>query len=322
MRKKSNNVTVKIIGGLGNQLFGYFFGLALSNRLKTLLTIDGSLIVFGSNRSRVANVHNFAISNNTIAFKSLRNKYFTNFLSNRYLKKLYWIVVSKFSPNISEDLVNDQNFKFEINKSYTGYFQSWFYADYYFTKYPSISFDIIEKSEVYVNTYERMISLNPICVHLRVGDYLNHPDIYRIIPADYFAYCIRLLKEESMDRPIWLFIESKSDLPLFYKELLTQSIEIFDQDSGLTDSETFMLLSNSKSLIATNSTFSLWAAWFVWKNGNRAYVPFSSYINSESSFLMDERWNRYDFENDVFYPGKFNKERYEILEREFLSKFA
>lgn len=322
MKDNSNSITFKIIGGLGNQLFGYFFGLAVANRLKTPLTIDGSLIKFGSNKTRVANVHNFVISNEKVFFASLRDKYLKFFVSNRYFRKLYWVIVSKFSPNLTEDHVKAQGFKFEINKSYTGYFQNWFYADYYFAKNAGASFDLIEKSKKYLETYEKMRELNPICVHLRIGDYLNFPEVYGIIPTQYFTYCISLLREESINRPVWLFIESRSDLSLFYKDLLTGYIEIFDQDSGLTDSETFMLLCNSKSLVATNSTFSLWAAWFVWKKGNKAYIPFSSYINSESNLLMDERWDRYDFENDIFYPGKFNQERYDVLEKEFLSKFA
>ena len=97
---------------------------------------------------------------------------------------------------------------------------------------------------------------------------------------------------------------------------------VIDRSSGISDLESFQIMAKSSTLITANSTFSLWAAWFVWKNGNTAYVPYQSYIEGVSSDLMDERWNRYDFEKDIYFPGKFNQEKYEQLEREFLSKFA
>ena len=47
-----NYIKVKVIGGIGNQLFIFIYGLAISEQLKTKLIIDDSLIHFGSNKSR------------------------------------------------------------------------------------------------------------------------------------------------------------------------------------------------------------------------------------------------------------------------------
>jgi hypothetical protein len=321
MKKNNPFVTIKIIGGLGNQLFGYFFGLSISELLRSKLIIDGSLIKFGSNKDRVANVHNFVISTNDVFFAAIRKNVSNKIVSNRFVRKIYWKIISKFKVNISESKLDLKNFKFEKNKSYTGYFQNWFYVDYYLKNHPDFTFDINNKSSFFESTVKRMRDLDPICVHLRVGDYLNFPEIYKIIPVKYFSYCLDLLKREKPDSPVWVFIESREDLNLFYREIIPEFTEIFDKDTALTDSETFLLLCNAKNLIATNSTFSLWASWFVWKNGNKAFIPFQSNISGGSADLMDERWDRYDFENNKLYPGKFNEEKYAKMETEFLTKF-
>jgi hypothetical protein len=321
MKNKGSIITVKIIGGLGNQLFGYFFGLAVSDRLGTKLNIDGSLIKFGSNKDRVANVQKFETLADNIFFSNMQNQFSKKLISNKYIRKIYWKIMSKLNPNISESALEQKNFKFQEHRSYSGYFQNWFYVDYYYKNHPFLTFDTIVKTEFFKTTKKRMQILEPICVHLRIGDYLNFPKIYEIIPVNYFSYCINKLKAENPDRPVWIFIESKHDLDLFYKDIVTGSTEIFDKDCGLTDVETFLLLSNSKFLVATNSTFSLWASWFVWKSGNKAYVPYQSFISGASADLMDERWERYDFKNDKFYPGEFNKEKYEKIENEFIDKF-
>lgn len=322
MKNKRNVIKVKIIGGLGNQLFGYFFGLSVSDRLGTKLNIDGSLIKFGSNVDRVANVQKFRISINSIFFSNMQNQISKKLVSNKYIRKIYWKIMSKLSPNISEQTIERKDFKFQENRSYTGYFQDWFYVDYFFRNNPNFTFDLIEKSTFFESINKRMQEIDPICVHVRIGDYLNFPEVYKIIPSKYFSYCIDLLKAGNADKPVWIFIESKQDLGLFYGDLISESTEIFDKDCALTDAETFLLLCNSKNLIATNSTFSLWASWFVWKNGNRAIIPFRSLISGGSEELMDERWDRYDFENGKLYSGKFNEEKYARIESQFLSKFS
>jgi hypothetical protein len=152
MKNKGSIITVKIIGGLGNQLFGYFFGLAVSDRLGTKLNIDGSLIKFGSNKDRVANVQKFETLADNIFFSNMQNQFSKKLISNKYIRKIYWKIMSKLNPNISESALEQKNFKFQEHRSYSGYFQNWFYVDYYYKNHPFLTFDTIVKTEFFKTT--------------------------------------------------------------------------------------------------------------------------------------------------------------------------
>ena len=72
-----NFTKIKVIGGIGNQLFVLAFGLAVSMRLKTKLIVDDSLIHFGSNKSRRMEISNLIFNGFDIEFSS--NKLFKLF---------------------------------------------------------------------------------------------------------------------------------------------------------------------------------------------------------------------------------------------------
>lgn len=318
MRNKSTT-EIEVLGGLGNQLFGYFFGASVASKLKSKLVVDTSIIGLGSNSRRQNELENLHLTYTDVIFehKELRKR--KKDIAKLLLRLNLWLR-RKF--RISEEKVNSLNFKFNYNQKFSGYYQNWFYVDYYSKIIGKLDMQATDPSSAYVKLQQTMDEKLPICLHLRVGDYLNHPKVYRILPSKYFVKILNLELTLRPDREVWIFTESISDYEIYRNELSFFNPKVFDTSTGLSDVESFLLLANSSTLIATNSTYSLWAAWFVWKKRNTAYVPFQSYISGVSDELMDERWNRYDFEKDILYPGKFNQEKYDNLEREFLSKFT
>jgi hypothetical protein len=319
---RKQKTRVKVVGGIGNQLFGFFFGALVSKKLQTILVLDTRLIKFGSNKDRRSIFQEIKITNQ--AFEIIDGNIMTDIALNNvnFFRKIYWKIINYFTRSISEQQYESPRFEFRTNQSFSGYFQNWFYADKLIASVPELDLMPLKKSIRYSEELEKLKIQNPICIHLREGDYLNFPEIYRLIPVKYFDYCLNLEKSKNSNRPIWIFTEDADSLKFYDESFVGSATRIIDRRTGLTDIESFMLMTECKTLIATNSTYSLWAAWFVWKNGNTAYVPFQSYISGVSDELMDERWNRYDFEKDILYPGKFNQEKYNKLEREFLSKFT
>lgn len=319
---RKQRTRVKVVGGIGNQLFGFFFGASVAKKLQTSLVVDTQLIKFGSNKDRRSIFQEIKITSQAFEiidgnrFNEIPLKYFN------FYRKIYWKLINHFTRSISEQEYKSLGFEFKANQSYSGYFQNWFYADKLFKSVPELDLMPLKKSIRYSEELEQLLIQNPICLHLREGDYLKFPEIYRLIPIDYFEYCLKLELSGNSGRPIWIFTEDASSLKFYNDNFVNLASRVIDRSVGLTDLESFMLMTKCKTLIATNSTYSLWAAWFVWQNRNTAYVPFQSYISGVNNELMDERWNRYDFEKDILYPGKFNQEKYDKLEREFLSKFT
>jgi hypothetical protein len=221
---------------------------------------------------------------------------------------------------ISEDKQKKPQFRFTKGQTFSGYFQDWFYVDYVYEQNSSFDFNLKNPSSIYLNLVKDAEQSKPIFVHVRLGDYLNFPDIYSILPENYFLDSLKHLRSNNNEK-IWLFAEDFEQVKKFYPELIKRADKVIDKKICLNDIESFKLLCQGTKLVASNSTFSMWAAWFVNKNGFRAVVPLQMGVKGGSDSLSDERWDRYDLEKRVIIPGIKSNARYLEKKREFLSKF-
>jgi hypothetical protein len=221
---------------------------------------------------------------------------------------------------ISEDKQKKPQFRFTKGQTFSGYFQDWLYIDYVYEQNSSFDFSLNNPSSIYLNLAKDAEQSKPIFVHVRLGDYLNFPNIYSILPESYFLDSLKHLGLNNNEK-IWLFAEDLEQVKKFYPELIKRADKVIDKKIGLNDIESFKLLCQGTKLIASNSTFSMWAAWFVNKNGFRAVVPLQMGVKGGSDSLSDERWDRYDVEKKVIIPGIKSNARYLEKKREFLSKF-
>jgi len=315
-----NFTKVEIIGGIGNQFFVLAFGLAVSRRLKTKLIVDDFLIHFGSNKSRKMEISDLVFNGFNIEFKSSRLSKLLNQKSNPVLNKVFWNFFKLNKSIVTEDNQSKSHFIFKTRQTFSGYFQDWIYADYVYEQNSSFDFDLKSPSSIYLNLVKDAEQSKPIFVHVRLGDYLNFPDIYSILPEYYFLDSLKYLGSNN-DAKIWLFAEDIEQVKEFYPELFKKADKIIDSELRLTDLESFKLLCRGTKLVASNSTFSMWAAWFINKNGSSAVVPMQIGIKGGSTTLIDERWDRYDLEKRVIISGIKSNARYLEKKREFLSKF-
>jgi hypothetical protein len=311
---------VKVIGGIGNQLFVLAFGLAVSRRLKTKLSADDSLILFGSNKSRRMEISNLLFNGFDIEFKNSKLSKLLNQKSNSILNKIIWKLFKLNTRVISEDKQEKPKFRFTKGQTFSGYFQDWFYVDYVYEQNSNFDFNLKNPSSIYLNLVKDAEQSKPIFVHVRLGDYLNFPDIYSILPENYFVDSLKHLGSNDNEK-IWLFAEDLEPVKKFYPELIKRADKVIDKKIGLNDIESFKLLCQGTKLVASNSTFSMWAAWFVNKNGFSAVVPLQMGVKGGSESLIDERWDRYDLEKRVIIPGTKSNARYLEKKAAFLSKF-
>ena len=317
-----NFTKVKVIGGIGNQLFVLVFGLAISDKLKTKLIVDDSIIHLGSNKSRRMDIANLIFNGFNIEYRrsKLKRLFVSHFEFITFLNKIFW-KFSKLNRNlIFEDSLSKLQFKFTKGKSFSGYFQDWFYADYIHESNSNFSFDLVDPSINYIDLRNRAEQIKPIFVHVRLGDYLNFPEIYTILPEYYFLDSLKFLNLND-NSEIWLFTENCNQAKKYYPKLVEKADKVIDNEGDLSDLESFKLLSKATKLVASNSTFSMWAAWFVNKNGFSAVVPMQLGIKGGNPALIDERWDRYDLEKRAIFPGSKSNLRYSERKKEFLSKF-
>jgi len=284
------HITVKLVGGLGNQLFGLVFGLAVANKLQSKLVADCSLISMGNNNSRKLEIRSLNISGIPVIFKkSFLSKLIEN-IDSQILKSLYWKTSIYFTKQ--ESKFNKSEFK--RNQKLSGYFHTWIYADALIKEGFDLNFDTSEFSGKYFQIINKFKATENISIHVRVGDYLNFPKVYKILPEIYFLEAIRKLTSQNLSRKVYVFVENSDDLINFYPNLYKKANFIIDNNSGLSSIESFNIICQSKCIVASNSSYSLWAAWFIKKNNGYAIVPDASFFPQESKNLLDQRWDRID----------------------------
>jgi hypothetical protein len=294
---------VRIVGGLGNQLFGLVFGLAVSEKINAELILDGSFVSLGSNATRKIAVRDFDLEPFSVSYtgKIIQNIPFLR--SSSLIRKITGRILRIFKRSIpEEDLVDSFNFK--VGQVFTGYFHNWSYADYLFQKHSDFKLNLKSKSQTLLTIEKNLQLKEPICVHVRLGDFLVHSNLYSTLPEKYYLEAITQIQKIFPNREVWIFSESKSELTNHYPELVKISHLVIDQETTISDTEAFYLLSISKFLVTSNSTFSLWAAWFVEKSNNYAIVPsFNSHTDLNGG-LLDKRWNSVNTKSLQFIPAK------------------
>ena len=296
-------VYVNLVGGLGNQLFCLVFGLALSRKTGTELYLDSSLIKFGSNKTRKLEVQEFIFPNTDIKYcgSNLSN---LSFLKNyEFSKRIYQKMFNTGRNTIKEEVFRE-NLRDISFKHFSGYFQSWVYADYLKHSNPEFSIELKTKGPG-LATYEQDIKSNhPIFVHVRLGDYLIHNKVFSILPESYYLKAVKILIEQHPGTPVWLIVENLEEVKSYYPRLFQMADKIMHKKIGTKDSEIFYMMCKAKFLIASNSTFSLWPAWFVLNSGGRVIVPSEFKVNGRKSDLIDGRWDSIDLDSLNFKEKK------------------
>ena len=310
---------MKVVGGLGNQIFGYVFGLAVAKKLKSKLTVDDALIYFGSNKSRDLEIDKLVTSNYNLEFKRRKINVFFKKFDNRIMQKICWKVASFHT--FHESKINDREFRFKSNQKFYGYFQTWFYADILASNGFDFKFSRKILSHKYYKFLESNNFLNDIFIHVRLGDYLDLQDTYKIMPETYFLEAISAIKVNRDVGRIILFTEDTNEVASYYPNLYEVCDLIIDKSSGLSDLECFILLSSSSCIVASNSTYSMWAAWMSKNRNGLAVVPEVHYFQPESQKLVDGRWDKVDKKTGTIALGSLRVDGLIDKQEEFNKKF-
>jgi len=318
--RKSNSIVVNAIGGLGNQLFVTFFGLAVSLILKSDLIVDDKLIGFGSNPKRKLEVSKLDFGDLKIEYRPNYFNTFVIFKKSSIFRKILWLIFKMKIGRVNERDIFNSKFKFKTGQVFSGYFQDWFYPDLVYELNSGLELKIPSPSLNLQKLIADYNATNTICVHVRIGDYLDFPEIYTILPETYYLKSINHLKSSNQNK-IWTFIEDSSQLSRFYPKLFEISDKIVDQESDVSDVESFYLLASCTKLITSNSTYSLWAGWFVEKNGFEVIVPMQLGINGGAENLISSRWARYNIDTNEIMPKILSKEKYDLRLSEFYNQF-
>ncbi len=266
-------VVVKLSGGLGNQMFQYAFGFILQQRFKIKVKYDFSFFL---NKKSIHN--NIMIDRVFKIGIEVANKKELNSLIGinrfRILRKIKKILNLNNSQYIYEDdqkdpiILNDK-----LNNCYfDGYWQNWEYLKDYKKEINKMFFfaPIISKN---FNEIEKLIlNKKSAIIHFRRGDYTDkkNKEIFCQLGKEYYQKAIQLMREKNKEIIFYIFsdnIELAKDFFAFEKNAVFINI-----NKGKYSYRDMYLMSLSKNIIISNSTFSWWAAW-LGKNKNTIIAP-------------------------------------------------
>lgn len=217
-----NFKTVKIKGGLGNQLFQYAFALFLKNKFDTEVNLEVSWYKEQSFRRFVLNdllVNNeFSLVNSVPSFinKRINQGYLSENLITFLIKKNYFLPI---------------NF-------YDGYWQDIFFANFLKDK-------IFFKS----NILKKIINEDYYVIHLRRGDF-KRSKVHIVLSDEYYLKFVEVFK----DKKIYIISEEEEDA-INLKKKIKFDLEYYK----CSDLEAFSIIYNAMGGIASNSTFCWWA---------------------------------------------------------------
>lgn len=260
-------ITVNIKGGLGNQMFQYACARALALRnndslqlVRTEKSVD---------TSRVFSLVNFDIKGTIVdSFTPAFATKLKELWEQKVLRRFY----VGFEPSVMK----------RTGDTYLdGYFQS---ERYFIDQAEQIRRDFRLKvtlgsaAEKWVNTIrhdDRAISL-----HVRRGDYVDHPDFGGIADREYYERAIDFMAKCIAPK----FYVFSDDLEWCRRNLPLPQDTTFVSHPSLKDYEELCLMSLCRHNVIANSSFSWWGAWLN-PNPNKIVVAPARW-----SHLHDQTW--------------------------------
>lgn len=288
--RSTSKLRVFLLGGLGNQLFGAFFARAASLRLTEEVELSDQLIPFGSNPNRSLAVDQLSWAIGPKVLLKCKKQFGQNLLlRSSLLRRLIWHSFRLFGRRQRLNLQDFWQHKWESSENIAilDYFNDWFFAEYVRTNDSEFTkgLEINEK-------YQLIVNEKKVLVHVRIGDYLEHPEIYSLLSETYYLKAIDLIKEKHnlKDISVIVICENAQEVRKYYPKLSSICTEIVDKKGLNSDIDAFNLLASSTHLIAGNSTFSFWAAWIGLTQRMTTIVPEDERLNENQSGLRELSW--------------------------------
>lgn len=258
-------IITQVIGGLGNQMFQYAAGRALSLRKDTVLALDISgfenyVLHQGFELGRVFNP-SFEISAKTevremlgwqyptIARRIVSRRPLVSFCSKRFVVEPhfhYWAGIN----NLNKDCY------------LSGYWQS---EKYFSDEIPQLRADFkfrLPFENKNAELAKQISQVSAVSLHVRRGDYAKNPKttaMHGLCSLDYYRAAIEHIAAR-VEQPYFLIF---SDDIGWVRDNLKMSFhcQYVDHNQGAESYNDMRLMSMCKHHIIANSSFSWWGAW-------------------------------------------------------------
>ena len=284
-------IKVKIIGGLGNQMFQYAVAKALAVKNNTEVSVNIS--AFGS-----YTVHPLSLDKLSCNCKfDSRGNFLSKIMNLPYFRNTF----SKFGHILNVYIEKGLSYNAELfnsNKdvSLFGYFQS----EKYFLNIRDIllnEFSLSAPLGKHEATVENRITKSEsVAIHIRRGDYISDKSANSVHGTCESAYFINALshleKSHLLSSASVLFVFS-DDIEWCQDNLSFGYQTVFVKGNSARPEVDIHLMSKCKHQIISNSTFSWWGAWLNTNPNKCVVAPLQWFKKShDSNDIVPEKWKR------------------------------
>lgn len=294
MARKTERVTVYLFGGLGNQLFQYFAGLAIAEATGAKLYLKPFGQTSAVGREGEAGITAFKTEGTLISSRvpeQLQEKLLRRFVTviDRYGLREFLRSRGFFLSDASE--LPEMKSRNHRHVRLVGYFQDSKFLDSLVRQGKRVELPLKNPSPWFENLQTRTHLTKPIIVHIRRGDYINHAETIGVLDFQYFKNALDLIPRID-DREFWIFSDSLSVAKDFasFAKLPEARTQIIQAPSDSPDAESMLLMTLGSALVISNSTFSWWGG-YLNKDAEQVVAPKKWFKNLEDpTNLIPENW--------------------------------
>lgn len=260
-------IIIKTIGGLGNQLFQYAFGRAVSSKLKTdlLFDVDTSVIY------KDLRVHEFCLGYFNTKVKQVKRSDLFGFIWLRRQKRVFSFLCNnlRLRKIFSSFYYVEKTFAFDKNvflQKQPTYFEGFWQTERYFREIESeIRKEVIINkplSEYSAGISTEIQKTDAVSLHVRRADYVTHDisnKFHGVCPPEYYENAIAYIVEKVPKPHFFMFSDDYDWVVNHFKDLPHPFTCI--KNGADKNYEDLTLMSQCKHHIIANSSFSWWGAW-------------------------------------------------------------
>lgn len=288
-------ITVRIKGGLGNQLFQYATAYALAKRLGQSLNLDTTFFQAQTLRGYKLGLLNVTYSGIVLDNQIPRK---VAFLKNKYINKglrLANIRCISCGRNMTylletrSDIVPEYLSIDKENIYLDGYYQSERYFSQYRKEIMTQFLPNYVQEKEYIDMLRQMEKGDSVAVHVRRGDFMkaqyDRSRSHYLLGEAYYKRALSYMSQH-IEKPVFYWF---SDDIKWVKENIgdRDDFRFISLSTKQADIDEMMFMKNCHHIIAANSTFSWWAAWLNNDEDAIKIVPAKPYGNTQ---MIPESW--------------------------------
>ena len=252
---------IRIIGGLGNQMFQYAYAKALQQKgykVKIDISAFDTYKLHGGYQ-----LDKFDLDLEAAAKEEIKSFYKKDIVS-QILNRL----------NIKNTIIKENGLAFKkrlLKPSDNTYIQGYFQSEQYLSNLDNINeiFTINKEISNYSKDIKKLIldSTNSCSIHIRRGDYIDDP-IFEVCEVDYYDKAMNFISKKTTDITYFVF---SNDVQWVKENIKADNIIYVDSPEPRIPHEDIYLMSLCTNNIIANSSFSWWGA-FLNQNKNKLVI--------------------------------------------------